>query len=194
MAERKHILARALLIFGTVLLSVYLWTQQSQSPLPVKRDVFTPLSNLSYAGYPRAQPDLDHNDNDWNDRIDIGSWLVCMMNQPLNVGIPQQSHWTNYGWVVREIEAKNPDRLKLGDAFNELQISMDADDWTRMDADHEDDTTHNGVLYPKTEAVYRNHYDLRDGVMVAESNFGPEYMAEQEDKRIPKSRLVPLRQ
>ena len=89
--------------------------------------------------------------------------------------------------------------FRMDDAWNDLGISGNVASWYRFSAAHDFETTHDvdddtEIDYPPTNALYGNSLNLQDGVIMAESNMGPDYKNQKDELGLDAQFIVPLKQ
>jgi hypothetical protein len=99
----------------------------------------------------------------------------------------------DYGWVASDPEYKwdyNAPDNDIGPALKDLGVSTDAFDNIKYGYWHQKESKHDGHTYPATFGFYQNVFNVKAGVIVADSNFGPDY-----EKRFGMAaETVPLKQ
>jgi hypothetical protein len=126
-----------------------------------------------------------------------GSTLLCQLyaSAPTVKG----SIWKDpkaledYGWVETDSEYKweyNAPDNDIGPALKDLGVSTDAFDNIEIGYWHQKESKHDGHTYPATSGFYQNVFNAKDGVIIADSNFGPDY----EKKFGNNAETVPLKQ
>jgi hypothetical protein len=78
----------------------------------------------------------------------------------------------------------------IGPALKDLGVSIDAFDNIKFGYWHQKESKHDGHTYPATFGFYQKVFNVKGGVIVADSNFGPDY-----EKRFgTTAKTVPLKQ
>lgn len=84
--------------------------------------------------------------------------------------------------------------LGLEAAFEDLSISGSKGDWYEVSTVHSSKSQSNGVTYSVSWGTYQSLVNVRDGVIVATTNYGPAWQNGELKLGIPEDELVPLRQ
>lgn len=150
----------------------------------------------------RDTSDLDNTiarraSSSWLDTIYHGKWLLCIMNAPIQT--ISQSPWTDYnslhlhGWTAKtELETNQGkfNDLALNNALTALGINTDCKQWVGMRNERFLGlSNHDGFA---VRANYVNIFNVNDGAIIADNNWGPEHQAATYG--IPKDRVPPLKQ
>ena len=78
----------------------------------------------------------------------------------------------------------------IGPALKDLGVSTDAFDNIKYGYWHQQESKHDGHTYPAIFGFYQNVFNVKSGVIIADSNFGPDY-----EKRFgTAAETVPLKQ
>ena len=155
MALRRPSWAQALVAFAAILLAFLFLTHHGQqySTQTAKQKLARswssdrPLTNGSYLSNseyslhdpralpsrPRPNPDID----EWDDFVQAGAWLLCMMRAPLSdvAGTQWESEWTHpedilaFGWQT-PIKEEDEDAYEDPDDWGTAMVSLLA---TRLD-------------------------------------------------------------
>lgn len=90
----------------------------------------------------------------------------------------EQSEYTSfeslaeYGWTTHGSNHPNFDDETI-DALKALGVSTEASANQHYYSQHDQTTTHEGVLYPASDGTYSNVFNADGGVIVAEGNWAP---------------------
>ncbi|KAI5365814.1 hypothetical protein Slin14017_G034540 [Septoria linicola] len=135
-----------------------------------------------------------------------GLRLLCRMKSPVSnpptsndfkprSGRDAVATLAKHGWESWANHAVTDlDSYGLNAAFGDLGISRTPKYWTKSTALHGVDTSDALRDYPATYASYDSMFNLRDGVLVAVANCGPEAQIQKpEFSHISKDEVVPLR-
>jgi hypothetical protein len=126
-----------------------------------------------------------------------GSNLLCQLYA--SASTVKGSAWKDpqsledYGWVASDPEYKweyNAPDNDIGPALKDLGVSTDAFDNIKYGYWHQQESKHDGHTYPATFGFYQNVFNVKAGVIIADSNFGPDY----EKKFGTTAETVPLKQ
>lgn len=111
----------------------------------------------------------------------------------------EASQWTRYedlagyGYNSR-VEPLAEIATTLKPAFQQLQISSQSSQWTRLRQFHDYQARPPNQRYLATGAKFLNAINYDSGVIIAEDNYGPIFMNTLQPRPKAKDRIVPLRQ
>ncbi|KAF2167265.1 hypothetical protein M409DRAFT_22692 [Zasmidium cellare ATCC 36951] len=114
----------------------------------------------------------------------IGKQMVCMLDEDLESTHSPQSSFT---------DPKDLDKARHGWTYSRVAIADHGDDFL-SDTVHSTKSQANGIIYPVSWGTYQSLFNLRDGVIVATTNYGPAFQNGNLELGIPSHKLVPLRQ
>ncbi|KAI5365815.1 hypothetical protein Slin14017_G034550 [Septoria linicola] len=98
-----------------------------------------------------------------------------------------------FGWSPQLNRGATLTGHSLGNALVDLGISEASTDWFLTIVRHNQPSDGGGTgAYPATNANYNNRLNLRDGVLLAVSNWGPEAMIREMHLPISGAQVVPL--
>lgn len=124
-----------------------------------------------------------------------GLHLDCMLRQKTHTPSKFINHveLEENGWEEEVNESPEYEIFHMDKAFQGLGINSDATSWAEVRVEHcKDSTAPEGRPCISTGAEYQNYYNVKDGVLVATLNYGPEYMARLGN--LDTSKIPPLRQ
>ena len=152
---------------------------------------------LSEVTIPRRLQSRALSDEDYEKARKKGSILLCQLYA--SASTVKGSPWTDpksledYGWAESDTEYKweyNAPDNDIGPALKDLGVSTDAFDNIKYGYWHTGESKHDGHTYPPTFGFYQNVFNVKSGVVIADSNFGPDY----EKKFGTTAETVPLKQ
>lgn len=143
------------------------------------------VQNLSH--WPRAG---DPGSAIYTKSLKSGALLYCLLHGSASSTEP--SRWVDfdslaeYGWAT-DVEAYDNTNQEMVGILNTLGVPTSVTSNQRYWCVHRDDSIHDGVEYPASNAQYVNVLNPDGGAVIAEMNYGPMYM---DDTIEP----IPLRQ
>lgn len=118
--------------------------------------------------------------NSWEDKVYKGHWLACLMNAELD-HVEQSRSMTNadlqsHGWAVpfKEIPAANQRAFDLRGyvpAMKAMRLDTNYKHWYTVSGKH-----------PGSGGQYTNAYNPWGGILVADSNHGPDFIIKERAK------------
>lgn len=130
-----------------------------------------------------------------------GIELLCKMEATLESTTNLQTQWPDwanlerYGWSTNiwPHDEDIRETIQLEDAFNDLGISIDPEDWYKLIQEHREESEVDGTTYPPTDGLYKNILNLKDGALIAENNASPAHVVGMRGE-LETTRMVPLKQ